>query len=74
MIRALALLRPLARPLGWLHLVLRARALRQSRIALRHLDPRLMRDAGIDVEAARREASRPCWDAPEHWFDRRGPL
>jgi len=74
MIRALALLRPLARPLGWFPLFLRARALRRSRIALRHLDPRLMRDAGIDVEAAQREASRPCWDAPEHWFDRRGPL
>lgn len=72
MIRVLALIRPLARPRGWLATVLRARALRRSRRALGFLDPRLMRDAGIDVEAAQREAARPFWDVPEHWIDRRG--
>ncbi|MGD9919319.1 MAG: DUF1127 domain-containing protein [Paenirhodobacter sp.] len=73
MIRALAFIRPLARPLGWVATYLRARELQQSRRALGFLDPRLMRDAGIDVEAARREAERPVWDAPAGWFDRHGP-
>lgn len=74
MIRALARIRPFVRPRGWLDAFLHARALRRSRIALGFLDPRLMRDAGIDVAAARREAARPFWDAPEYWFDRRGPF
>jgi len=49
-------------------------ALRRSRRALGHLDARLMRDIGVDAIEARTEAARPTWDAPEHWFDRRGPF
>ena len=49
-------------------------ALRRSRRALGHLDARLMRDVGIDTAQAKHEARRPVWDAPEQWFDRRGPF
>ncbi len=49
-------------------------ALRRSRRALDLLDPHLLNDIGLDAQTARHEAARSAWDAPEHWFDRRGPF
>lgn len=40
------------------------RRLRAERRALERLDPRLLRDIGLDAAAAAREAARPFWDAP----------
>lgn len=42
-------------------------ATRRQRRALLRLDPALLRDIGVDSEAARAEASRPIWDVPRHW-------
>lgn len=44
-----------------------ARATRRQRRALLRLDDALLRDIGLDREAARAEASRPAWDVPRHW-------
>ena len=35
----------------------------RQRQALARLDPRLLRDIGVDPVSARREASKPCWRA-----------
>lgn len=40
----------------------------KQRKALSELDDHLLRDIGITPEAARREARRPPWDAPDHWL------
>ncbi len=72
MIRALRLLAPLRRPRSLLATFFAWQSLRRSRRALTFLDPRLMADAGIDPREAMQEAERPFWDAPPHWFDRRG--
>lgn len=47
--------------------------LRRTRRALDLLDPHLLHDIGLDAQAARQEAARRLWDAPEHWFDHRRP-
>lgn len=49
-------------------------ALHRARRALGLLDPHLLHDIGLDAQTARHEAARRAWDAPEHWFDRRGPF
>jgi uncharacterized protein YjiS (DUF1127 family) len=38
-----------------------ALARRRDRQRLGHLDPHLLRDIGLDVETARQEAAKPCW-------------
>lgn len=40
----------------------------KQRKALYELDDHLLRDIGVTPEAARREARRPPWDAPDHWL------
>jgi uncharacterized protein YjiS (DUF1127 family) len=44
-----------------------AALVRRERDRLSRLDDHLLRDIGLDRDAARREASRPLWDAPERW-------
>ncbi|MBN8292352.1 DUF1127 domain-containing protein [Rhodobacter sp. NTK016B] len=44
-----------------------APALVRQRVALRHLDDRLLRDIGLDRASARAEAERPFWDGPNWW-------
>ena len=44
-----------------------AQALRRQRAALARLDARQLHDIGISPEAARIEAARPVWDAPQGW-------
>ena len=44
------------------------RALRRQRIALSRLDDHRLRDLGITRAEAEREAARPMWDAPGHWY------
>ncbi|MEO0682457.1 MAG: DUF1127 domain-containing protein [Pseudomonadota bacterium] len=41
--------------------------LRRSRTALSELNADQLRDIGLSEETARKEASRPFWDAPSHW-------
>lgn len=48
--------------------VKRWRALRHQRLALAKLEPEALRDMGISATEARKEASRPFWDAPNHWM------
>ncbi len=48
--------------------VLRAFALIQQRRALRSLPEERLHDLGLSRSQAEREASRPLWDAPEHWY------
>lgn len=47
-------------------LVLAATVLRE-RQRLARLDRHLLADIGLTAEAARHEAERPLWDAPERW-------
>ena len=41
--------------------------LRRERRQLGRLDPHLLADIGLSDRAARAEAARPIWDAPERW-------
>lgn len=50
---------------GWLR---HAVTLRHHRRSLGLLDRHLLRDIGLTEAEARREAERPFWDAPNHWF------
>ncbi|RYI22222.1 MAG: DUF1127 domain-containing protein [Acetobacteraceae bacterium] len=34
---------------------------RRDRLRLAHLDPHLLRDIGLDAQAARRECAKPFW-------------
>ena len=43
-------------------------ALRRQRRRLALLDDHLLRDIGLSREAARREAERKDWDAPDYWI------
>ncbi|XDA97564.1 DUF1127 domain-containing protein [Sulfitobacter sp. LCG007] len=43
-------------------------SLSRSRTALGELDARMLDDIGVSEEEARREASRPFWDAPSAWM------
>ena len=43
------------------------KGLRRSRLRLAVLDDHLLRDIGVSREAARAEADRKGWDAPDHW-------
>ncbi|MCW1917353.1 DUF1127 domain-containing protein [Rhodobacter sp. KR11] len=52
------------------HIIARALALHQSRKGLAALDAHMLRDIGLTAEEARREATRPLWDAPDHWQKR----
>lgn len=45
----------------------RSAALYRQRAALRRLDSRALEDIGITRAEADEEASRPIWDAPQHW-------
>lgn len=42
-------------------------AVRRTRKALARLDAHLLRDIGLSVEEARREAERGLWDTPVDW-------
>ena len=42
-------------------------ALFRQRRALAGLDAAALEDIGVSGEAARREAGRPFWDAPDNW-------
>ncbi|SLN47349.1 hypothetical protein ROJ8625_02303 [Roseivivax jejudonensis] len=44
-----------------------AAALQRERRQLAGLDAERLRDIGISADAARTEAARPVWDAPERW-------
>jgi uncharacterized protein YjiS (DUF1127 family) len=44
-----------------------ALALSRQRRQLAALEPERLSDMGLSAEDARREASRPFWDAPHHW-------
>lgn len=44
----------------------RFRIARQRR-QLGQLDAHLLKDIGLTDDAARAEARRPFWDAPDHW-------
>ena len=50
--------------------ILRALHLRQTRQHLARLEPHMLRDIGLTPDQARREATRPIWDAPEAWLQR----
>ncbi len=41
----------------------------RQRRALERLDDAALEDIGVSREAARAEAARPFWDAPETWRD-----
>lgn len=43
--------------------------LARQRRALAQMEPYLLDDMGMTGEAARREAARRPWDAPDHWHD-----
>lgn len=43
-------------------------ALGRSRRRLGQLDDHLLRDIGLSSSAARREAEKPLWVAPQHWL------
>ncbi|QFU07960.1 hypothetical protein PARPLA_02480 [Rhodobacteraceae bacterium THAF1] len=47
--------------------LLRYWQLYRERAQLAGLDATALRDIGIDATAARTEATRPVWDAPDHW-------
>jgi len=49
-------------------LLRRAVALRRSRQALADLSEEQLVDIGLSVDQARKEARRPVWDAPAHWY------
>ncbi len=40
----------------------------RQRTALRELDDHLLEDIGVTRAEAEKEAARPAWDAPSHWF------
>jgi len=42
-------------------------ALYRQRRALASLDAKALEDVGLTRDAARAEAARPVWDAPDHW-------
>ena len=46
----------------------RAIALYMQRRALRALPDERLRDIGRSRSEVEREANRPVWDAPEHWY------
>lgn len=48
--------------------ILRAVALIGQRRALKSLSDERLLDLGLSRAQAEREASRPVWDAPEHWY------
>ena len=52
---------------GLLRRVNTAMALHRSRARLAELEPHMLADIGLDAAAARAEAGRPVWDAPEAW-------
>ncbi len=59
---------PRAHPIRWLVAnFVNLLALRQTRQRLAQLEPHLLRDIGLTVDQAHREAARPVWDAPKTW-------
>jgi uncharacterized protein YjiS (DUF1127 family) len=47
--------------------ILHRLALRRERARLAQLDDHILADIGISRDQALAEASRPVWDAPQHW-------
>lgn len=47
--------------------LLRWMALSRNRAGLAKLDGHLLKDVGLTQDDAKREASRPFWDVPDHW-------
>lgn len=43
-------------------------ALHRQRRRLAELPDHLLDDLGLTRESAREEATRPLWDAPDHWL------
>ena len=52
----------------WLHTLWGWHDVARHRRALLDLDRRLLDDIGLTRAQALREAERPLWDAPNHWF------
>lgn len=52
-------------PFAW---VTRALDARRERKALAQLDNAALTDIGLTESQARREATRPLWDVPDHWL------
>ena len=59
--------RPLPRRRSVLRRLWQMLSLRHQRARLGQLDPHLLKDVGLTETQARREASRPFWDAPDNW-------
>lgn len=49
-------------------LIAARRALARSRAQLKDMPPHRLHDIGLTSDAAAQEASRPVWDAPDHWL------
>lgn len=47
------------------------RALVRQRRELAELDEHLLRDIGVSRDEADAESSRPAWDVPSHWRQKR---
>lgn len=47
------------------------RALVRQRRELAELDEHLLRDIGVSRDDADKESSRPVWDVPSHWRQKR---
>lgn len=58
---------PFRRPLSVFRRLALFRALHRQRARLAQLDDHLLRDIGLSRAEALQEASRPAWDAPDHW-------
>lgn len=54
-------LRPLTMMQNWM-------ALSHQRKSLSELDDAMLSDIGLTPDQAQAEASRPFWDAPNHWL------
>lgn len=52
---------------GFVSRFMEMRELARQRKALARLTPEQLRDIGLDVDRAAREADRPFWDAPQGW-------
>lgn len=57
----------LLRPVNLGGILIRFWQTAQQRRRLAELDPRLLRDIGIDPAAAQHEINRPFWQLPEHY-------
>tara|TARA_R110002051_G_scaffold104963_1_gene177845 strand:+ start:62575 stop:62802 length:228 start_codon:yes stop_codon:yes gene_type:complete len=54
--------------LSWLKKLEAFASLARQRRALRRLNAQQLTDIGISKAQASREARKPLWDAPDHWY------